>query len=483
MFKHIIYFDWLNLKANRSLGLILGISGVLIFFSLWTGSERVKFQRNTLQTIKEQERNDYEYQRKIIADVNAGQQFDGGHFGDPTNPFFFGNRMGAKYATLNPATLAIVSTGQSDLMPYYYKLTLSKRQALFHSEELENPQILYNGSFDLSFVIIFLLPLLIIGLTYNVVSSEREQGTLALLLAEIMRFDAIIRLRYVFRYLLLNTFFSIFIVSGLVIFGVNISNAFADISYLLLITWAYSAFWFGLSFLINSLGRNSGYNAAVLTGIWLGLILLLPTLLSVYVNRVHPMPSRLELITKTREIGDQLNKESAQSLNRFYEEHAEFKPDSTKFDAKDENGKRLFSRLSLEVALEKEVKKFDEATVQRQAMVNLYRFVSPAVFVQQSLNNASGTGTSRYEDFEKQVSVFHKTYRDYFSPLVYKQEKFTVLNLDGVPQYQYNDAMDSIFNGYNLVNLLFLMSLSIIFIIMAGVQVRRINLAVNYNIS
>jgi ABC-2 type transport system permease protein len=480
MFKHIIYFDWLNLKANRSLGLILGISCILVFFALLTGSSRVKFQENTLQTIQKQEQIDYETQRKIIADVNAGQQFDGGHFGDPTNPFFFGNRMGARYATLAPAQLAITSTGQSDLMPYYYKLTLSKRQALFHSEELENPQILYNGSFDLSFVIIFLLPLLIIGLTYNVVSSEREQGTLALLLSETMPFERIIRLRYWFRYLLLNVCFSVFIIIGFLIFGVNISKSFTETFYLLLITWAYAAFWFGLSFLVNSLGRNSGYNVAVLTGVWLGLVLLLPTLLSVYVNRVHPMPSRLELITKTREIGDQLNKESAQSLNRFYEEHTEFKPDSAKANAKDENVKRLFSRLSLEVALEKEVKKFEEVATQRQATVNLYRFLSPAIFVQQSLNDASGTGTSRYEDFEKQVSAFHNSYRDYFAPLVYKQEKFTVSNLDKVPQYQYSQPSDSILNTVNIINLFFLLVIASIFLILSNVNIRKVNLSVSF---
>jgi ABC-2 type transport system permease protein len=342
MFKHIIYFDWLNLKANRSVGLILGLSGILVLFALWTGAQRVNFQKNTLQNITEQEQSDYAQQRKVIADVNVGQQFDGGHFGDPTNPYFFGNRMGARYATLPPAPLAIAATGQSDLMPYYYKLTLSKRQALFHSEELENPQILFNGSFDVSFVIIFLLPLLIIGLTYNVVSSEREQGTLALVLAETTAFERIIRTRYLFRYLLFNTAFTAFLSLGLLLFGVKIGEAVADFLYLIGIVWAYSAFWFGLSYFINSLGKNSGYNAATLMGVWLGLVLLVPTLLSAFVNRAYPMPSRLDLITKTREIGDTINKQSTQSLNKFYEEHAEFKPDSSRFNPKDENVKRLF---------------------------------------------------------------------------------------------------------------------------------------------
>jgi ABC-2 type transport system permease protein len=477
MFKHIITFDWLSLRANRSVNLILGLTAALVFFALWTGAKRIDFQRYTLNSIAQQEQTDYTQQRAIISNVNAGQQFDGGHFGDPTNPFFFGNRMGAKYAILPPAPLSIISTGQADLMPYYYKLTLSKRQALIHSEELENPQILSNGTFDLSFVIIFLLPLLIIGLTYNVVSSEREQGTLALLLAETTAFERIVRTRYAFRYLIFNLGFTAFVGIGLLLFGVNFTEAASDIAYLLLLTWAYSAFWFGLSYCINSFGKASGYNAAVLTGAWLALVLLIPTVLSVYVNQAHPMPSRLDLITKTREIGDKLNKETDKQLSRFYEEHAEFKPDSSRFNPKEENAKRLFSRLSLETAIEDETKKFEEIAQKRQEVVNQYRFLSPAIFVQQSLNDAAGTGAERYADFEAQTTTFHKTYREYFAPLVYRQGKFTPANLDGVPTYQYKNNSYSLFNGENMANLCYLLAISCLFYILANVRVRKVNLA------
>lgn len=477
MFKHIITFDWLSLRANRSINLILGLTASLVFFALWTGAKRVDYQRNTLNNITQQEQVDYTQQRAIISNVNAGQQFDGGHFGDPTNPFFFGNRMGARYATLPPAPLAIVSTGQADLMPYYYKLTLSKRQALIHSEELENPQILSNGTFDLSFVIIFLLPLLIIGFTYNIVSSEREQGTLALLLAETTAFERIVRIRYAFRYFVFNLSFTFFVGTGLLFFGVNFTEAASNIAYFLLLTWVYSAFWFALSYFINSFGKASGYNAAVLTGAWLALVLLIPTVLSAYINQAHPMPSRLDLITKTREMGDKLNKETDKQLSRFYEEHAEFKVDSSRFNPKEENAKRLFSRLSLETAIEDETKKFEEIAMYRQEAVNKYRFLSPAIFIQQSLNDAAGTGAERYADFESQTTAFHKTYRDYFAPLVYRQGKFTPENLDNVPAYQYKPNASYVFNGGTAANLTYLILLSFLFFTLAGIRVRRVNLA------
>ena len=39
------------------------------------------------------------------------------------------------------------------------------------------------GRFDLAFVTVYLLPLLVLALSYNVLSEEREQGTLARTLA------------------------------------------------------------------------------------------------------------------------------------------------------------------------------------------------------------------------------------------------------------------------------------------------------------
>ncbi|NIP70531.1 MAG: ABC transporter permease subunit, partial [Planctomycetales bacterium] len=39
------------------------------------------------------------------------------------------------------------------------------------------------GSFDVAFVLIFVLPIFIVALTFDLLSKEKEQGTLALVLA------------------------------------------------------------------------------------------------------------------------------------------------------------------------------------------------------------------------------------------------------------------------------------------------------------
>src|SRR4030095_593469 len=80
--------------------------------------------------------------------------------------------------------LSALSVGQSDLYPYYFKVSRQSKQTFVTNDEIENPTNLLAGRFDLSFVIIYLLPLLILALSYNLISAEREQGTLAMMMSQ-----------------------------------------------------------------------------------------------------------------------------------------------------------------------------------------------------------------------------------------------------------------------------------------------------------
>lgn len=433
MFLFILKYEWLLLKANRMLLLLAGMTAFVLLFALFEGHQRVSAQRHTLAEAGRQESADYGRYRAQIAAAKPGQHFDGGHFGDPTNPFYFGNRMGARYAVLPPADLAILSSGQSDVYPYYYKVTLSKKQALYHNEDPENPQLLAGGRFDVSFVIIFLLPLLIIGFTYNVYASEKENGTLLLLMAQNVPLEKLVACRFAVRYLLFSAYFSAMLLGGLAISGVSPTSLFSGSLSVYAITLLYAAFWFSLSFWLNSFKRSSGFTATALTGAWLLAVFVLPSLLSTVVDVVHPMPSRLRLITESRHITDSMAKQG-NVLNRFLEEHPEFKPATG--EPTDRNAANLRVRLETELAMEKEKAAFTATVEKRREMLNRYRFLSPALFVQQDLNRAAGTNDERYLAFEKEVTAFQQSFRRYFEPLVYRQQRFTIANAEAVPAFR-----------------------------------------------
>lgn len=472
MFLFIARYEWLALKANKMLLLLAAITTSIVFFALFEGAQRVTFQKRVLKEIVQQEEADYKKYRTQIAAANSGQHFDGGHFGDPTNPFYFGNRMGAKYAALPPQPLAILSSGQSDMFPYYYKITLSKKQALYHNEELENPQILFNGRFDVSFVIIFLLPLLIIGFTYNIYSSEKEAGTLTLLLAQNTSIDKLMQHRFLFRYLLFNLFFTSLLFVGLMFFDVNIYNSGNTLLGITGFTWVYTAFWFALSYWINSLKKTSHFAATTLTGSWLLLVLVMPTFISAVTDAVHPLPSRLDLITQTRNISDSIAK-SGNALNRFLDEHPEFKPATA--DPKDRNPSTLRNRIEVELAMEKTRMSFDAVVQKREKLINNYRFLSPALFMQQAFNKASGNDDNRYKNFSAEVTHYQQNFRRHFEPLIYKQQKFTTVHLDGVPQFTSDIGLTPVFDKNGLTDIFYLSFITALILFVANIKARRKN--------
>src|SRR6266508_4576303 len=103
---------------------------------------------------------------------------------NPRLPSVAASRTGPRYALAPPAPLAALAVGQSDLYPYYFKVTSQSKQTFTANDEIENPTNLLAGRFDLAFVIIYLYPLLILALSYNLISAEREQGTLAMLMSQ-----------------------------------------------------------------------------------------------------------------------------------------------------------------------------------------------------------------------------------------------------------------------------------------------------------
>ena len=105
-------------------------------------------------------------------------------FGNPASPANMGGGLGAHYAVMPSVALAPVALGQTDLFPSQFKVTYQSKVNFIHNNDIENPWHLLSGHFDLAFVVVYLLPLLIFALSYNLLSGEKEDGTLRLLLSQ-----------------------------------------------------------------------------------------------------------------------------------------------------------------------------------------------------------------------------------------------------------------------------------------------------------
>lgn len=439
MLWNIVRNDWRNLRADRSLWIVAALLAALIGYGVHNGSTWVRFQRDTLRQAAQEESHRLTLIKSGIDSANAGRT-NPPSFRDPRNPFAVGNTQAAHYVSMPPAPLAPLAVGQSDILPYYFKLSLKSRDTLLGNDEIENPVHLLSGRFDLAFVIIYLFPLLVLSLSYNLISSEKEDGTLAMTLSQPVRLRTLAWGKAGFRGLFVLALATLISLAGTLASGVDLFGAEAWPRFLLWIAVvaAYGAFWFAAAVAVNALGKSSATNAIVLAGLWLGFVLLIPALLNVTVKAVHPVPSRVELIQAMRVASDDITRQRSQVMAKYLEDHPEFAANSE--DAMAQFAIRTAAILEeLDRRVQPVLARFDEQLTLQQAMVDRYRFLSPAILVQSALYDLAGANLPRYRHFLRLTEHFHLSWRKHFEPLIAKNVRLTPAHIDALPRFTFQE--------------------------------------------
>ena len=183
MLGRLMKYEWRNLSADGAPLAVALLLGAAIAYGAFNGSQWVRFQQRTIGAALAEERARLDGIRAEIPKVESGE-LKVSAFADPRLPQSFGRNMGLRYAVMPPAALGALAIGQSDLYPYYFKVSTGSKETFINSDEIENPVHLLAGRFDLAFVILYLFPLVILAFSYNLISAEKEAGTLALTLSQ-----------------------------------------------------------------------------------------------------------------------------------------------------------------------------------------------------------------------------------------------------------------------------------------------------------
>lgn len=418
------------------------ILSILLFiftlFAVYNGKSRTNKQLETIKIIKEKEHKFYTAKKTMLDSIekNTKKPFpDDKWFLSPQYPLTLGAVRGAgTYAILTPSPLSVVSTGQSDIFPFYTKIALDNNNAGDDNDNFENPFNIAQGEFDLAFVFVFILPLLVIVFGYNLLSVEREQGTLLLIKSMPIRINVWLLNKIIFRFLFLLLICVVFLCFSFVLFDISIQNF--DFLQMIISTSFYLLFWFLLCFLVNLLGKSSTTNATFLVGSWVFFVLLVPSIANILATNLYPVPSRTEFVTAQRDIQNEVEKQREKIVDEFYAKNPTFKKPKQEekkwrdywregFVEKDFGQKKLN-------ALQESFMKKTEA--QRNFADN-FQYFSPAILFQNALNSIAKTDTKTYLAFQKKVNDFEKKWSFYFKSKFDKDEKMKVKDFDNFPKF------------------------------------------------
>jgi ABC-2 type transport system permease protein len=439
MLTKIMQHEWRALRPDRTLWVIVPLLAVIIGYGVYNGASWVRFQQATLDSAANEERERYAQAKREIVEIEINNK-EVSPFTDPRLPSVASGRSGMRYAQLPPAPLSALSVGQSDLYPYYFKVSRQSKQTFVTNDEIENPTNLLAGRFDLSFVIIYLFPLLILALSYNLVSAEREQGTLAMMMSQPVALRSFVAGKVGLRGIVVLLLAIGFSLAGFLLSGVKLT---AEGVWWRLICWigivaAYGAFWFALAVAVNAFGKSSATNALTLAGLWLVFVLLVPSLLNVAVTSIYPVPSRVEMIQATRRASAEATAKGSQLLAKYFEDHPELtaggKADPTDFYTRSIATQEETERLAQPV-----IDHFDRQVIGQQSLVDRFRFLSPAIVTQAALNDVAGTSVVRYRYFLTLVDDFHQTWKSYFNPRIVQKVKLGANDYDRLPNFTFRE--------------------------------------------
>jgi ABC-2 type transport system permease protein len=300
--------------------------------------------------------------------------------------------------------------------------------------EITNPLNALTGGFDVAFVIVFLLPIVIIALTFDLVSREKEMGVIALIAAAGVSLPRTIFAKAAARgVLILSTL--VIMSAAVMILGVDGPIPLGSWLRWLAVVSLYGGFWFALALAVNSRNRPSVTNGVILANIWLVLVVVVPAFVNTVTNALYPAPSRVELTTAMREATEEVDKAAAGAREAFFFDHPDMAGKAGNADA------YFVQVIATNAAIEKAVAPllatFDHQAAKRERTVDLLQYLSPALVAQQALTVLSATDSLRFADFTEQVLAFHRTWRDFFESRVLHGERMTAASFDQIPKFEY----------------------------------------------
>lgn len=360
-------------------------------------------------------------------------------------------------AALFPASMAFSSIGQADVYPSFFKVSGRRSDDFMDEQELENPTNLLVGRFDLAFVVVFLVPLFAFALAYNLLTAERENGTLALLLSQGVKLRSLLLGKTLARAVVLIAPLIIAALCAVLWFENSADWIFIALKFLAwcLLVVAYALVWLAVAALVNLYGKSSASNALTLAAVWIGLVMLAPTFINLAAQTVSPMPSRLELINFSRQVQEE-SRQPVELLENYYREHPEARPpnkDLTKYDfpfyytaIQREQQRRVAPVLA----------RYDDALAAQQNFMRVAAVVSPPLVAQETLNDLAGTGYARHRRFIEQVHQYHQAHKDFFEPLVFRDARLTAADYDRMPRFAFREESNAALFTRIFVAVLFL---------------------------
>jgi ABC-2 type transport system permease protein len=458
MLKTIARHEWRLLRLDPATWILCLLLVAAAGYAAWYGRTVVEAERATLDDFQQKQATELVQAKSRAAELKA--RLDGGldvrtlppqeqipFASGPMNPF---NAQGrAKFGIRPLAPLQALSLGD-DLEPPARSMAIDGLIYDFTAgDPTTNPLKLAVGRFDLTVVVLYLLPLVVIGLAHNVLTMERESGILQLLLAQPVGVTTLF-----VGALLIRALFVAAVLAGLFVitfFAAGIDSSSASLVRFGLWCAAvagYAAFWFALAVFVGSRRGNSLRNVSILCMCWLCAAVLFPRVIQFVVVSAHPAPSKAEFIQALRSARDLVTTDipTETLVEEFFQKNPVFRRGTTEAErAQREKSAYYMSRYDRIYREMEPLLETTRAQLNKQdRLFGILRFLTPAAATERLIYDVTGAGPERNLQFEEGIERVRRERQLFYWPLELDDAKITPEVYDRIPRYTFAEQSLSI---------------------------------------
>jgi ABC-2 type transport system permease protein len=330
-----------------------------------------------------------------------------------------------------PAPGSFLALGLRDTSPHVLRVRALALQAQLHEGDTHNPELALLGRLDLAFVLVYLAPLFVIALLYDLVSAERAAGRLATLVALPGGNQGLWLRRAGLRCGLLFMALALPVVVGAGASGMP----GMQLAWVLASMLVYLLCWAGLALRVATGPWASATNAFALVGCWAALTLVLPALVYLVITRANPAHQGAELMLAQREaVHGAWDQPREQTLQRFFQTHPEWRDTAPLPAGFHWKWYYAFQQLGDE-SVAGQATAYRAALLARQRWSTHAGWLLPPVALQTLLHRVAHSDLPAQLAYQDAIASFHGRLRRFFYPYLFTDKPFGPQDLHQVPRF------------------------------------------------
>ena len=432
--------EWRLQQSDRVGRLILVVFMIAAGYAIYNGK---KEQDNRIAQIDQVSASETEWRQKN--QIEAGQiweklRAEGGDLDsflwDARNPYRLGTRYGAR-VTLPQLPMGALAVGRSDILPLAYRVSAADTLAFEKTEYKRNPLRLATGHFDMSFLILYMMPLMILVASFNMISEDRDNGNARLLFAGGVQTWQLLASKLLIRALTIIGPVLLFSLIGFLWASGEAGGSWGRFLLWSGVTVLYGFFWLGLALWVNCLGRSSATNAVILAVAWIGLVVVMPAMINVAAETVYPVPSKVSFVNAQRVASARATEAAAETMADFLGDH----PELAKLKGEKVNYaiNRVVRNETMAENLRPVLDDQEQQVVLQQSMFARWGFLSPTILVYRLQLDSSGASSERHASFLTQLEAFRDTWHNFFETKYFEWKPIQPELYSNVPAMEYQE--------------------------------------------